>query len=242
MGTTLPPLADPAEVTRLLHRITELCGADSSRWYSPDGYRSVALALLDSIYSTGNKYTGVTNFLNGYVMLRGQEGANAYDDTPTDLINTIDRWGGVDEFVAKVGYRWRTSTTPGAPYKAQATLEAAQALASGELETRPAVQDRFRERAARLTDPVAKRWLKIPGQSSGLTWNYFLMLCGLPGVKADRMVTRFTGDAVGRAVGQSEASALVEAVCDRQGWNYTMVDHTLWRFQSGRPHRRDIVS
>ncbi|MGW0436770.1 hypothetical protein ACWDV4_30030 [Micromonospora sp. NPDC003197] len=45
-----------------------------------------------------------------------------------------------------------------------------------------------------------KLWLAVPGQGSGLSWNYLLMLIGCPGVRADRMDCRFVAAALG-AVG-----------------------------------------
>lgn len=227
-----PPLTTDEDLLR--DRIIEEFGTDPESWFCPDGYQSVALAILDSIYSTGNVYAGVRNVIKRYRCLRKKEGANPEADTATDLINAFDRWGGVEGFVLKTNNRWRTSSRHHAPYKAYAALEAAKVLAAHSLETVSDVVERLSERESRERSDIAKEWLAITGQSSGLTWNYFLMLLGIPGVKADRMVIRFVTETLRRPkdVSAKEASRLVEAVADDLNLNYIQLDHTIWRFKS----------
>lgn len=64
------------------------------------------------------------------------------------------------------------------------------------------------------------------------------MLCGVPGVKADRMVVRFVHRAVGEDVGPAGAAALVQEVAERMGVSFSTLDHAIWRKESGRPVRR----
>lgn len=63
---------------------------------------------------------------------------------------------------------------------------------------------------------------------------YFLMLCGVPGVKADRMVVANVSKAVDRSVTPAEASALVGALADRLSVGHIKLDHAIWRKESGR--------
>lgn len=221
-------------------RIIKRFGTDPERWFCPDGYQSVALAILDSIYSTGHRYQGVINLIDQYCKLRKKDGAHPETDTATDLINAFDRWGGVEGFALKTKNRWRTSSQHHAPYKAYAALEAAKILAAHSLETVSDVVERLSERESRERSDIAKEWLAITGQSSGLTWNYFLMLLGIPGVKADRMVTRFVTETLDRPkdVSAKEASRLVEAVADDLNLNYIQLDHTIWRFKSDRDYEK----
>lgn len=225
---------------QLRDHIKEQFGTDPELWYCPDGYQSVALAVLDSIYSTGNHYKGVENVIDRYCELRGEEGGHPNTDTATDLINAFDRWGGVEGFVLKTKNRWRTSSDLEAPYKAYAALEAAKVLAAHSLETVSDAVDRLSERESRERSDIAKQWRAITGQSSGLTWHYFLMLVGIPGVKADRWVIRFVTETLRRPkeVSSKEASRLVEAVADDLNINYIQLDHTIWRFQSEREFRK----
>lgn len=224
------------DVILLVEKIELELGTDPGQWFTPVGYQSAALAVLDSIYSTGNHYSGVRKLVRRYEALRAEEGAVAGEDRSGDLVAAFERWGGTDGFVARTEYKWKTSTSKGAPYKAYAAREAARALAMHGIETRLDAQTHLMDRQMREDSELARRWRRIRGQSSGLTWNYFLMLVGIPGVKADRMVQRFVGTAVGRPgnVGPAEASALVEAAADVRGLHATKLDHTIWRFQSGR--------
>ncbi|AIT61658.1 hypothetical protein [Corynebacterium doosanense] len=215
-------------------RIESTVGADETVWFRPDGYNSVALAIIDSIYSIGVRYGGVVKVVERYCDARRQESGENWSATATDLREAFDRWGGVDAFIEITNNHWRTSSAPGAPHKAEAVRQAAALLADHGLETAEDIRVRFKSRESRVSADFVKAWKKIPGQRSGLSWNYFLMLVGLPGVKADRMIVRFVTDAVGRPVSPLEASALVEEVSQELDLNPTHVDHALWRFQSHR--------
>jgi hypothetical protein len=196
------------------------------------------MAILDAIYSTGNHYSGVTNVVSRYAAARRAEGADPQADTASSLVDVFDRWGGVDGFVDRTNNRWRTSTTKGAPFKAHAALEAAKVLQRHGIENANDAVAKLSLREARESSDVTREWLAIEGQGSALTWNYFLMLVGIPGVKADRMVVGYVSSALGgaRQVAQKEASRLVESVADAIGVNYTRLDHTIWRYQSGREY------
>jgi hypothetical protein len=69
------------------------------------------------------------------------------------------------------------------------------------------------------------------------------MLVGIPGVKADRMIVRFVTYVLERPreVSRKKASRLVEEVADIMGVNYIYLDHTIWRYQSGRPYLQPTV-
>lgn len=90
------------------------------------------------------------------------------------------------------------------------------------------------------SSPVKVMWLNLPGKRSGLTWTYFLMLCSVPGVKADRMVVRYVSRAVGEAVDAVEARQLVSAVARELRLSEVRFDHTIWRKESGREIHRPV--
>jgi hypothetical protein len=222
------------DLERLREAVTQDAGTDPGRWHIPAGYPALALCVLDSIYSTGNRYTAVVRMLDSYRGLRSAEGADASADGPSDLVAVGERWGGAEGFAERTGYRWRAWANQSAPLKAAVALEAAALLDAHGLRTVDDVR-------AALTDPddqerseVKRWWLRLPGQRSGITWGYFLMLAGVPGVKADRMVVRYTGRALGRTVSSTEAAALVGAMADELGVSRTLLDHAIWRLESGR--------
>jgi hypothetical protein len=189
---------------------------------------------LDSIYSTGIRYSSVLRMLARYREARLEEGGDPYSDGPSDLLGAAERWGGTDGFVANTGYRWRVSTQPGAPFKAASALGAARVLQQASSETVADVRGALTDRATQESSPIKKEWVKLPGQRSGLTWTYFLMLAEVPGVKADRMVVRYVSRALGRETDARGAALLLAALADRYGVSQTRLDHAIWRKESGR--------
>lgn len=224
---------ETSDVERLAAAVRRDLG-DESRWFKPEAYRSVALCLIDSIYSTGNRYSGVVDAVNRYVERRESEGAEATTDSSTDLLKAVERWGG-DTALADATKHWRCWPSKEAPFKATAVVQAAQLLADAGLETIDDVQGALMDPEKQASSPVKKEWLALPGQRSGLTWIYFLMLAGIPGVKADRMVVRYVERVLDRPVEPVEAALLVSAVADERKLPRTLLDHAIWRQASGRP-------
>ncbi|WP_193311385.1 heme peroxidase [Georgenia satyanarayanai] len=218
---------------RLVEQIRKELGSDQEVWIAPTGYDSVALAIIDSVFSIGTHYSGVVNAVNRYRAARREEGAEPDADSAADLVEAVGRWG-VDGLVERTN-KWRTSTRAGAPLKAEVVHQVARILAGHGLGTVEAVRAGLTDPQAQQAAAARKEWLALPGQASGLAWGYFLMLCGVPGVKADRMVVRYVTRAVGASVEAKEASALVAAAADVLGVSSTRLDHAIWRLESGRP-------
>lgn len=208
---------------------------DPTLWYQPDGYRdSLALCIIDAIYSTGAHYSSVVNIVNRYRVHRSSQGANADVDGAVELLAHIDELGGADQWASQIGNRRPTSTSKGAPLKAEAIRQVAEGLVKIGIRTAADL------RAA--DDPAlgdAKRvWISVPGQRSGVTWEYALMLAGVPGVKADRMIVRYVAKAIGVPVAglsPTKAAHLVKVLAAGNGWDVIHTDHAIWRFESGRP-------
>ncbi|MEV0670142.1 hypothetical protein [Mycobacterium sp. NPDC050441] len=88
---------------------------------------------------------------------------------------------------------------------------------------------------------VMEAWCAVPGQRSGVTWEYALKLTQIPGARAGRVVTEY----VARHIGTVSAERAAEMVCEvaaSAGWDAFALDHAIWRFESGRPHQRDLAS
>ena len=81
---------------------------------------------------------------------------------------------------------------------------------------------------------------RIPGQSSGLSWRYFLMLAGREDlVKPDRMIFRFLERVLGRPVGADEAQAMLTAAAreldhEFPGIKPRTLDNLIWRQERER--------
>lgn len=69
-----------------------------------------------------------------------------------------------------------------------------------------------------------------------MTYNYLLILAGLPSVKPDRMVLRFLGSALGTGspLTTDRAVELVMAAADALHVSPRRLDHVIWRAASGR--------
>jgi hypothetical protein len=222
---------DPSDVEAVARHLEKL--GDAEGWEAPTRYTSIALAVIDAIWSLGVRYQGVVNVVRAYSEIRARSGADAAEDTPADLADTIDALGGPDAFAQAVGNRQRTSARGGV-LKAEAVLEAARMLDESGI-ARPADLSALSREDLRR---VRAAWTALHGQRSGLSWNYFLMLLGIPEVKADRMIRRFVADALGRQdesnVAPEEARALVLAAANQQNLDWRGVDYAIWRHQSGR--------
>ena len=201
---------------------------DPSYWKLPDGYhQSVALSILDSIWSMGVNYDKhVVPVIDRYRNFRCNEGADPEKDSAADLVSVFDRVGGADGFVKDLAKnRQRTSTLSGI-LKGEAVLIAARAIKNLGL-VRPAD-------VVLSQDAVEKVWLKIKGQSSGISFGYFMMLLGQEGVKPDRMIIRFLNKALSRKVSPDEARTILAEAAIRLNLSQIQLDHAIWNFQRGR--------
>ena len=213
----------------LADAVPDLLGEPSGLTW-PGGYPdSLALCVIDSIQSIGIHYTNVTNVVARYREQRpsaGTDGAPELEQSFLDL-------SGVNGWVEAIGTRHPTSTTPGAPLKASVILEAARLLQDAEVSETATLRDLTDEELASLKS----EWLRLPGQRSGISWRYLLMLSGTPGAKPDRMIHKFIADHTSAEPGQltnADAAQVVETAAARLNISISALDHAMWRHASGR--------
>ena len=201
-----------------------------SKWKGgyPDG---LALCVVDAVQSLGVTYTSVGNVVDSYRRYRRAQNGDPQTDGTQELLATFEELKGSAGWAVEIGNGNRTSTHAGAPLKAEAIRLAAQLLSdkgftdTGKL--RAAVD------APELAD-VKAQWLRIPGQSGGISWRYLLMLAGVPGVKPDRMIIRFVAGALGlqsRRVTSEFAAEAILATAARLAMSSTDLDHGIWDWQ-----------
>lgn len=217
------------QATMLAAAVRARCGPVGT-WWAPDGYpHSLALCVIDSIQSIGVRYGSVKAVVRKY---RGVRGPQADTDGAPELAALFAQHG-LAWFTDKIGTHHKTSTHLGAPTKAEAIRQAADLLTDLAPTTLA-----LRERAH---DPALKdAWLALPGQGSGISWRYLLMLAGVPGVKPDRMVRRFVLAATAQPssqVSNTQLERLVTLAAEQLGITPTLADHLIWRAQSGRGPR-----
>lgn len=214
---------------------------DPNLWFTPDGYPdSLALCIVDSIYSTGARYSSVVNVVGRYREYRTNQGGNPETDGADDLAATIAELGGPDPWATRIGNRRPTSTAAGAPLKAQTIAALTEVLPAQGVRTTADL--RAAAATADTLKTVERAWRATPGQRSGITWDYALMLAEIPGVKADRMVIKYVTRGIGCRPGSvlpERAAQLVSRVAESKGWSVIHLDHAIWRFESGRPFQDD---
>lgn len=237
--------------------------ADPSLWATPDGYPgSLALCIVDSVYSIGVNYAGVENVVRRYRSYRIAQGGNGDADGALELMGSFEHLGGPEGWAQRIGNKQRTSTRSGI-LKADAVLQEAHVLAERGVWSVRDLRDAQREGQL---PTIKAQWQTIRGQKSGISWSYFLMLArvlpeggddganvvpGSPGpdpdetvagVKPDRMIKRYVAEAIGcreSDLSDRRAAALVKAAADAKGWDVIGLDHAIWRYESGRSDQLD---
>lgn len=227
-----------ADAGRLATFAEEVLGPPPTWRPLPRGYPDgLALAVIDAIWSMGVRYGAVEKVVDCYRTLRREAGHDPNRDGVRELLQHYEQVGGPEQFAEQVNNRQRVSTHPGAVPKAEAVYLAALSLQAAGIET-------CEELRVAATGPDEARvkavWRAVPGQGSGISWRYLLMLAGLPGVKPDRMIRRFLARALDQAdVAPDTAACLVEKAAELLDVSPTSLDHEIWRHERRRRrHRR----
>lgn len=180
---------------------------------------SISWALVDAVFSIRARYEGRDG--KG-VLNRLKTFAELYPDAANDL-QALQALG--DKPLLDV----MGKGTTGGRKKATCVLDAAANLS----ELDPPVLH-----AEDIDESRVKETTRAYTQVVGLgkvTAEYFHMLLGVPGVKADRMIVGFVNAALQKGghleVGPSEARRLVGAAYDleRRGCSLNHYDHAIWR-------------
>jgi hypothetical protein len=199
-------------------------------------YASLPLCVIDAVFSIGARYESTERTVNDFCALyhwqkdgRGRAGG---ERTISDFLQILQPYENRWEDIANDLFhnRQRTSTKSGI-LKAEAVYRFSKTLQRFGIET---FVDVLR---SGLRDDLRRAIKTIPGQGSGLSYIYFLILAGNEdGVKADRMVTRFVAKALGvpnvapelaeelvrkaKALLRTEFPKLMPSTLDNKIWKY----------------------
>lgn len=204
---------------------------DPHLWKTPDGYpNSLALCIIDSIYSTGSHYSSVVNVIERCKSIPSGERHGA-----KDLAASIQKVGGARNWATTIAENLKPAhTRSGAPLKADIIEQAADLLVHEDIDTVP---DLVAAVDGKLTNNyVYHGWKRLPSQSSGVTYNYLLILAGMQSIKPDRMVLRFLAEALGEEadVEGERAVDLLTETAKALDVEPPALDHIAWRAASGR--------
>lgn len=188
---------DMTDVDRLVHYIRQKLrdlnhGLSTVEYH----YSSIPLCVIDAVFSIGVRYESTERTVQEFCQTYGWPMARRNDGTEktiSDLLAILQKYENRWEEMANIVFRnrQRTSSRSGI-LKAEAVYRFAEVLRRFGIETFADAQ------RLGLQDSVRRAIAMIPGQSSGISYDYFLMLVGhTDHVKADRMVRRFVADALG---------------------------------------------
>lgn len=201
-------------------------------WTVPEGYpNSLAFCIIDSLYSTGSHYSSVVKVIERY---RDECGAT---NGAGDLLESIRLAGGARGWASTIAQNLKPAhTKPGALLKAEIIEQAAQLMQDNGIDTVPELVAHVRANDDLLDNDVHRAWKRLPSQSSGVTYNYLLILAGLPSVKPDRMIFRFLAQALGESaeLDTRRAAELITKTAEEMNVDPRALDHIAWRAASGR--------
>jgi hypothetical protein len=113
-----PVTQDPAGNDAGLDKVMAACTdklPPPTAWSAFPGYPgSLALAVIDAIWSVGIRYTTPEGVVARYTAYRRMTGDDAAHDTVTDLLRSYASLGGAEGFIDRIGTRHRVSTQPSA--------------------------------------------------------------------------------------------------------------------------------
>jgi hypothetical protein len=205
-------------------------------------YGSLTQCVIDAVWSIGVRYEGVRRVVGRYSehaglpLIRSDRSRLPAKDEQQSLRTFCEMAQdfGADRMATLVfRNRQRTSSRSGI-LKAEAVYRFASCLRANGVEY-------FQDVAAAMKDQAVERAIRtIPGQGSGLSLRYFLMLAGSDEfIKSDRMINRFVESILHRPVSSTEADALLRESALRLRQRYPhmtprLLDHEAWRHQRDR--------
>jgi hypothetical protein len=199
-----------------------------------ENYSSLPFCVIDAVFSIGARYESTWRTVCDFRKWAKWEGPREY--TVNDFLKLLQPYKGRWEALAREVFqnRQRTSTTSGI-LKAEAVYRFSEVLQTCGVNTLADI------RAGGSNECLLTAIAAIPGQSSGISFKYFLMLAGYTGlVKPDRMVIRFVADALGiKSVQPEFAERLVQSASEvlrSQLPNMTasFLDYSIWTYQRTR--------
>jgi hypothetical protein len=194
-------------------------------------YASLPLCVIDAVFSIGVTYSSTQGAVARWCERQdppwtrvGRQGRGEH--TISELIESLKAVGPDKAAEELFGNRQRTSSKSG-------ILKAEAVLRFGEVLKLHGVQGFGDTEDPRRNANIDRDLRAVPGQGSGISWEYFLMLAGSDDyVKADRMVCRFVAEALGveAVTPQVARSALIGAASDL-GLAPRALDYAVWTFQ-----------
>jgi hypothetical protein len=131
----------------------------------------------------------------------------------------------------RIGNRQRAYSRVQAPYKAELVSWAAEAAVASGIDTAAGLRDAQNRAGADFQD-LRRRWLELPSQHSGLTFERLLLVAGTEAVPLDPWLEEFAANAVGGPIANESAIALVEAAAKVMDVTPLRLRNAIWQYQN----------
>ena len=235
------PLIPPRTPLKASDKLANICKAlfnlDSLQLSQSYYYASLPLCIIDSVFSIGVRYTSTQNVVNRYckyyslpVYNRNRNEAKQMH-TVSELVENIEKIGIQDSASTIFNNKQRTSSKNGI-LKAEAVYQFAKILKKYGIESFVDLMHSDDLLA------IEREVRTIPGQTSGLSWRYFLMLAGDDNLaKPDRHILRFMHKHLGITPTLHEAQMILEdtvKILHNEYSNITvrLLDYTIWNYST----------
>ena len=224
-----------------LDRVTDYCRAnvDLANLPADYGYPSLPLCIIDAVYSINAHYNGVLNVIARYCAhcAISENWPDHQRPAPRErqqpVSNLVERMHqqGVEEFTINVFRNQQRTSTRSGILKGEAIYQFAQALQRRRIEYAQDLPEVIE--GSSLEEAI----LRIPGQSSGISFRYFQMLAGSDDlIKPDRMILNFLLGILKRPLSLNEAQEIMTEVCAELKPGFSLLtprllDNRIWMYQ-----------
>lgn len=211
-------------------------------------YQSLPLCVVDSVFSIGVRYESVKNAIRSccdYLQIKPfREEKDQYPPQSDQLsiqsfLKTLAKFS--DEQAADIVFKNRHRTSSrGGILKSEAVQRFASILLNNGVNYFEDIEDVLREESETRLKSIKSEICEIPGQSSGISTTYFLMLAATDKlVKPDRMILRFLARALSRpenSFSSSEAQTIISEAVEKLSPKFPnltarLLDNRIWVFQ-----------
>jgi hypothetical protein len=200
---------------------------------------SLAECVIDALWSERVRYSTVAEIVDRYRSYRAAQGADADTDGAAELVASFGI--GVEAWIEKIGNRQRAYSRPEAPYKAELVMLGAQACVDSHIDTTAQLR-RGHDRGTSAFDDLRMRWLELPSQHSGLTFERLELVAGVTDVPPDGWVVEYVSEAVGRdshdLLGTEQVTYLLDQAAQAVGHSVFELRNAIWQFQTKADRHR----
>ncbi|MDR2380511.1 MAG: hypothetical protein LBE08_04950 [Bifidobacteriaceae bacterium] len=190
---------------------------------------SLAECIIDAIWSERVRYATVETIVNRYRAYRAAQGGNADTDGAPQLVKTFEI--GLDAWMEQIGNHQRAYSRGVAPYKADLVYQAAQAAIAAGIETARQLRDGYSGTTTQFQE-FHRRWLDLPSQHTGLTFERLVLVAGVETVPLDPWLEEFASNTVGAALTNEAAINLIEAAARVMDVTPLRLRNAIWQYQN----------